>query len=242
MKNSVSRATAYEVLAPEYYDPVRHPTCANFRLASQQLIRPWLEKHSDGRAICEIGAGMSVVADLLLEMQLPLGNLYLTDSAQSMLKHSEKWAVGGASSIVAEASALPFATSAFGLCVSSLGDPYNVSSFWSELARVISANGYAIFTTPSYEWASRYRSNGSGDANGAVAEFILSDGRTIHVPSLIYSRPDQVAMIARGHLMEVMDFREITFSQLPAASISPKLLVTRELDLPIMAGYLMRRT
>lgn len=241
MKNPAGRASAYEVLAPEYYDPVRHPTCANFRLASQQLIRPWLKRYADKRPICEIGAGMSVVADLLLEMQLPLANLDLTDSAESMLKYSDKWVAGGAHSVVADASSLPFATGAFGLCVSSLGDPYNNPEFWTEVARLTLTGRYAIFTTPSREWASRYRADESGDSNSSVAEFILSDGQTIHVPSIIYSRPDQEALITRERLLEIVDFKEITFSQLHAASISPKLFLAKDNDLPIVTGYLIRR-
>ena len=87
-KVDIENISTYETLAPEYYDPVRHPTCANFRYASKQIIKPWLEKLTDYRPICEVGAGKSVAAELLLEAGESTADLFLTDSSQSMLEYS----------------------------------------------------------------------------------------------------------------------------------------------------------
>ena len=231
---------AYETLAPEYYDPIRHPTCANFRYASKQIIKPWLEKFSDYRPICEVGAGMSVAAELLLEAGESIADLFVTDSVQSMLDHSLRWKIARDHISVAQASKLPFPASSFSLCISSLGDPYNNETMWAELARVLRDDGYAVFTTPAYEWASLYRGlTGSGDR---AAEFFLSDGRTILAPSMIYDQNCQTKLISSEPLMEVVDFQVMTFSQLPPRNVSPKLLVAREKDLPIVAGYLVRKS
>jgi SAM-dependent methyltransferase len=185
---------------------------------------------------------MSIAAELLLESDSPVANLYLTDSVQSMLEYSLKWEAAGLRAFVAEAGNLPFAPNTFGLCISSLGDPYNAVELWAELARVLSSDGYAIFTTPSYEWASRYRRTVSGSLNELTAEFCLSDGRTIFAPSMIHNQGDQIKLIEASHLMEVIDFQVVTYSQLPSVNISPKLQVARENDLPVVSGYLVRRS
>jgi len=240
VKVAAGDASPYDALAPEYYDAVRHPTCANFRYASKELIKSWFEKLADYRPICEVGAGRSVAAELLLEGGGSTSELYLTDSAQSMLDHSLGWKIPSGHISVAEASRLPFETSSFSLCISSLGDPYNTKEMWVELARVLRDYGYAIFTTPSYEWASAYRQlTGSGDS---VAEFYLSDGRTVFAPSLIYDQACQEKLIALDPSMEVVDFQVVTYSQLPSGSVSPKLLVAKEGNLPIAVGYLVRKS
>jgi SAM-dependent methyltransferase len=233
---------AYEALASEYYDSTWHPTCANFRYASCLLIKPWLEKFANDRPVCEIGAGMSIAAELLAESNSSLSNLYLTDSVQSMLEHSLKWEAARPRAFVAEAGNLPFEPNIFGLCISSLGDPYNTGELWEELARVLSGDGYAIFTTPSYEWASRYRKTISDSLCELAAEFRLSDGRIIFAPSVIYNYGDQVKLIEASRGMEVIDFQRVRYSQLPPDNISPKLLVAQENDLPIVSGYLVRRS
>ncbi len=239
-KADAGNTSAYEALAPEYYDAIRHPTCANFRYASKQIIKPWIEKLVDYRPICEVGAGMSVAAELLLEAGESIADLFLTDSVQSMLEYSLNWKIAQDHISVAEASELPFAASSFSLCISSLGDPYNTEEMWAELARVLRDDGYAIFTTPSFEWASIYRGlTGSGDR---AAEFYLSDGRTIFAPSIIYDQNCQTKLIGSGPLMEVVDFQVMTYSQLPARNVSPKLLVAREGNLPIVVGYLIRKS
>lgn len=236
-----SGTSAYELLAREYYDSRLHPTCANLREASKVLIRDWFRKFVDNAPVCEIGAGRSVAAELLLEMQRPLSDLCLTDSVSAMLDYSKKWESAVAKAIVADAADLPYAAGSFDLCVASLGDPYNQPGFWSELARVMSAHAHAIFTTPSYEWASRYRADPSDEASSFSAEFLLADGSTIHAPSMVFQREEQVRLIEGAGTLEVIDFRQFTFSQLSSDSISPKLLVARDADLPIATGYLIRK-
>jgi len=242
MTNLSISTAAYEVLASEYYDSIRHPTCANFRYASRQLIKPWLEEFADDRLICEVGAGMSIAAELLAELNSPLMNLYLTDSARSMLDYSMKWQAARRRAFVAEAGSLPFAPKTFGICISSLGDPYNTDELWEELARVLSSGGYAIFTTPSHEWASHYRKTVSDTLNELAAEFLLSDGRIIFAPSMIYNQGDQMKLIEASGRLEVIDIKHLKYSQLPQARISPKLLLARENDLPIVSGYLVKRS
>jgi ubiquinone/menaquinone biosynthesis C-methylase UbiE len=231
----------YDVLAFEYYDPARHPTCANFRDGSEQLIESWLAEIPIAGSVCEVGCGMSIVASIFWGKNLSLKRLYLTDSAPSMLAYSEKWESLGAHLLLADAAKLPFADESIEACVASLGDPYNRPMFWAELARVIIPGGCAVFTTPSFEWASRYRQSGEDSSEEFTAEFVLANGKIILAPSIICTPQDQVSMIENATELRVVTIENIVYSKLRSTRISNKLLATKELDLPVVTGYLIRK-
>src|SRR5690606_35896916 len=88
---------SYEALASEYYDAVRHPTCANFREASRLIINSWLDTAwPDSGWVCEVGAGQSLLAELIEERELPFDRVLITDASPSMLRHSQHWQAKGA--------------------------------------------------------------------------------------------------------------------------------------------------
>jgi SAM-dependent methyltransferase len=223
---------AYERLAGEYYDAERHPTCANFREASRQLIDRLLPSPPLGR-ICETGAGDSLLAPLLADRGWDLGGLLLTDASPAMLAHSEGWANAGAQLSVAEAESLPVPSSSLDLVVASLGDPYDDDGLWAEVSRTLRDGGRCVFTTPSWQWAMAFRA----DARGFdLAEFTLADGTVLSVPSRIRPSAEERLLIER-HGLRILGEAEAPRRAL-TSSLSPKLAMLRPDD-PVVVGYLV---
>jgi ubiquinone/menaquinone biosynthesis C-methylase UbiE len=193
---------SYDVLAGEYYDSNAHPTCHNLNRLSRAYLARWIPEHFRCRDILEVGAGNSVVASILHERGLPLTGLELQDASESMLAHSRRWHTLGASTIISDARSISRTDATVSLLVASLGDPYNVSAYWAEAARVVRPGGRALFTMPSFQWAARFRALQEGDSL-QVAKFVLRDGRIVDVPSYIYPLTEQVRMIEAAGFMLV---------------------------------------
>lgn len=230
----MDEVTTYEELAGEYYDARRHPTCASFRTASRAILERWLSDDGPSHGeVWEVGAGASLLAELLSLRNESLDRLLILDSSPSMLRHSEPWRRRGAELVLAPATDIPAADASAELVVSSLGDAYNVDSFWAEVRRVLAPGGRCLFTTPAYAWSSRFR-NGT---NARTAEFALADGRHVLVPSLI-DRPEQQAeRIERAGLV-LEEIAELPLSRLDGrAPYSPKLELARDEDSSVVTGY-----
>jgi SAM-dependent methyltransferase len=225
------------VLAAEYYDPIRHPTSANFRAASAEIVRAWLPCMLPRGLVLDVGAGDSVVASVMAERRAPLERLLLTDSSDAMLGHSGSWIRKGARAEVADAANLPVRNQSVGVLVASLGDPYNTPEFWSEVRRVLDVHGFVIFTTPSYEWSDSFRPlNGEPEDS---AEFELADGRKVRVPSFIYDQARQRHVIEEAKL-SVVGLYSVFLGELREMPISPKLTV--DAATPIVVGYKVTRS
>jgi SAM-dependent methyltransferase len=229
----------YETFAAEYYDAARHPTCANFREASRLLIEPLVADYSQLGPVCEVGCGMSILADMLVDGVPGLDTLLLTDSAASMLEYSAEWIQKSAISLIADAAELPLGNDSVGFFVASLGDPYNGTQLWSELSRVLSPGGHIVFTTPSYEWASRYRASEGSEIS--KAEFWLADGSVVAAPSIILDAEAQTKMIVATQSLQVINVQAVRYSRLPSLNISPKLKIAEDGDLPIVTAYVARK-
>lgn len=195
---SSDMAPPYEVLADEYYDQARHPTCSNFGELSSGFLVPRIRAVAGSvtRAL-EVGAGRSILATVFEEEHLPLKRVTLLDQSAAMLRHSERWIKVGATSIVADARRTGLPDRAFDLIVSSLGDPYNCAEFWQEMHRVVSNSGIFLFTTPSFEWSSAFRIGTDRDK----AEFVLRHGGRVSVPSLTRPLTEQRAMMAKARFV-----------------------------------------
>jgi SAM-dependent methyltransferase len=229
----------YEDIALEYYDSVRHPTCANFREASAFLLKRWLKETPHERGwLCEVGAGNSLLAELTAAEGQSEAELIITDSSPSMLSYSSQWANAKTHLVLSDALMLPFTSERFDLLVSSLGDPYNVPVFWKELHRVLRSGAVAFFTTPAYDWAVAFRNGHQSDL--PPAEFELLKGGTVYVPSWIYSLPDQIEMIENSGL-SVREHLTVSLSAITATPLSPKLLIDRGTDADVVEGYLVRK-
>ena len=231
---------SYKDISHEYYDSNHHPTCANFRKASLYIIRKWLNKIDiKNSCLCEIGAGKSLLAEILTSRDRAKSQLIIMDSALSMLTYSLQWANGRTHLVTGDALNLPITSESLDLIVSSLGDPYNEFEFWQEAHRTLRTQGVLIFTTPAYDWAVAFRSkNEIGDM--MLAEFELSKGKRVFVPSWIYPRADQIAMIEKSGLF-VQEYAKVPLFALKSERLSPKLLSERGSDASVVEGYLVTK-
>lgn len=187
---------SYDQVAPEYYDPARHPTCANFRQASQLLLER-LAPDIPPANCCEVGAGDSLLAELIWRRHHELEGLLITDAVPAMLNYSRRWEQHGATLAIAKASHLPVPDASLLLLVASLADPYDDDSFWEEVARVLTPGGRCVLTTPSATWAHRFRAHGSPRDS---AEFELGDGTSVQLRSLVRRPKEERQMIERHNL------------------------------------------
>src|SRR4028118_2295010 len=112
--------STYEELSSEYYNPLRHPTCANLREASAIVLRHWLPRllPVETATLCEVGAGKSLLAELLAEQGVTAAQLILMDSSHSMLAYSRPWENARTSFLLAEAGRLPLASGSVDILVS----------------------------------------------------------------------------------------------------------------------------
>ncbi len=182
----------------------------------------------------EVGVGKSLLAPAWRARGGRAGDLILVDSAPAMLAYSDEWRSAGARLVLADACSLPFQDGSVDILVASLGDPYNLPSFWHEVARVLRSGGSALFTTPAHEWATRFR---APDRRGA-AEFVRRDGAVMLMPSSVPSYEEQIAMFVEAGLIlgEVQAFSARDLETTPA----PKLLCVGEGE-PVLRGYVVRR-
>jgi hypothetical protein len=198
----------YTDLVGEYYakEGKLHPTCKAFRDASRLAIDAWSDAIRDAR-VCEVGPGKSLIAERF--GPLPR-SLVLVDSAQEMLEHSRRWFGCAVWPVCGTAQSLPLRPRCCDGVVSILGDPYNHIEFWREARRVITPDGFVIFTTPAYSWSRDFR-------GGALeAEFELTDGTSVLVPSLVVPPDAQREMIQRAGL-ELVEERNIQLADLQRA-------------------------
>lgn len=227
--------SSYDYVAVEYYDSVRHPTCANFRTASDLLLDQWFQTYAiDAGWICEVGPGRSATAEQLLKRGVALTNLVLVDSSALMLSYSNEWRGQGLHFIQGDAKALGVASEMVDLVVSSLGDPYNTVNFWHEASRVLRPGGKIFFTTPAYEWALAFRDK--EETSISAAQFDLVTGQTVAVPSFIYPRSEQLNML-RNENLQVDRIDCVTIGSLPTRGLSSKLLIDRGSQAEIVTGY-----
>jgi SAM-dependent methyltransferase len=228
---------SYEDIASEYYDRIRHPTCANFREASALILRVWLQRHKVERGqVWEVGAGNSLLVELLVELEEEPRMVVISDPSPSMLEFSKKWVNQGALLSLNRAEIIPVTSSSLSLVVSSLGDAYNEPAFWDETNRCLRPGGRLFFTTPAYEWAEAFRSqNGQGEITGA--EFELKDGRKVIVPSRICPVEQQIELIKNSGL-EILEVTHVPRSALESEHLSPKLFIGHDDNINILTGYL----
>lgn len=215
--------SAYELVADEYYDNQKHPTCHCFNRLSRLYLERQIPEPLGDNKILEVGSGDSSVAAILHARGYSLERLIITDASPKMLEYSKKWKHYGAKLRVADAHCLAKSCSNVSLVVASLGDPYNTVDFWREASRVLQPNGKLIFTLPSFEWAARFRSRNEVNSFHS-AEFQLKDGSILDVPSFILPLNFQIQMIEEAGYM-VSHFEALGLNDLDIEDQSPKLHV-----------------
>jgi SAM-dependent methyltransferase len=232
---AVNGLSAYSALAAEYYDADLHPTCANFRWASDRLLDRLL-LWPPGRYLCDVGAGDSALASWLDRNGHSVEGVRLFDDSVEMLAHSARWVRAGAVATRAAASELPLESSCVDLLVASLADPFNDLAWWREVERVLASDGRALVTLPAAGWARRFRANAGEPSERA--RFLTRDGLWIDVPSHVCSRAKELELIDQAGL-RVVGEGQIVREEIPAP-VSPKLQVLDAADAVVVA-YLVAR-
>jgi SAM-dependent methyltransferase len=228
------KITNYDQIAHEYYNSSRHPTCANFDMLSRRFLEPKIFGLSDAvKKTIDVGAGRSVLASVLARVRSRLDDCVLLDSSPGMLEYSREWEKLGASLMIADITNTGLPQSEFQLLVASLGDPYNTEDFWAEAHRLLSDGGTCLFTTPTPEWAHRFRP----PSQKTNAQFDLANNQSILVPSHIPRPEDQIAMIQRSgfRISEVQSYS----SSDVAGPLSSKLVIGGEgvAQIPLLRGF-----
>jgi hypothetical protein len=135
--------------------------------------------------------------------------------------------------VAASADATGLRSGTVSLIVSSLGDPHNGPGFWRDVARLLATGSTCLFTTPSFEWSSSFRTNGDRD----VAEFARADGTRLFMPSNVSKEGEQVTMIEAAGLL--VEDRRGFGTELLSRDPAPKLLCIRP-SAPVVSAYVVR--
>jgi len=189
--------------------------------------------------ICELGAGKSLLAEILTEALRSLDTVTLVDESPSMLAYSRALKEVGVRLDLASVFALPYDSESFDVVASCLGDPYNSITFWTEVRRVLKPDGICLFTTPSREWAEAFREITDTNSMHSSA-FDLSDGSQVSLPSHIYPQHDQKRLIESANLA-VSEISQVLIQDLSGQKLSPKLVLRRGVDASVITGYVARR-
>ncbi len=229
-------SSTYEPLAQEYYDTELHPTCAAFREASEIILdKFFIDFPLQSNRCAEVGAGKSMLLPALWARKMSASEVWLIDNSPSMLEHSS--ALEGPNIRRALCSAADIAKLGveFDIIVCSLGDPYNTKEFWKAIRQSLSPSGRCLFTTPSYEWASRFRLSQEGEKKGQ-ALFKNRFGRAVYVPSIVLGYLEQERLVqSQGLEIEIV-------LGVPTSGLSrvPPKLQEMSLKDPIVSGYVVR--
>ena len=211
--------TPYDALADEYYDPIRHPTCAAFRDASIHLLRRAFGALGGVGEILDVGCGRSVLCELHEAVRCE--HITALDDSAKMLEHSRACFGDRGSLVHASAVETGLKSESFDVVVASAGDPYNVPAFWRECRRLLKPDGRVFFTTPSNVWATRFRRTEGTAAH--IAAFFLADGTQIDTPSFVFPESEQIEMMEGAGLRARLLDRE-TLEELEARGVvAPKL-------------------
>ncbi len=224
----------YTRVADEYYDPIRHPTCANFEELSKKFLEPVIRAMAgETIRVLDVGAGRSLAAAVIANFRSRLDHCVLLDISPAMLGHSSEWQKLGATLVMPDARNTGLPSNSFQVLVSSLGDPYNNAQFWAEAHRLLCEGGTCLFTTPTPEWADWFRPA----AERSEAQFDLVNGQTIHVPSHVPSLERQVRMIQQAgfRISEIQSF----FASDVSGPLSAKLKPPGDgrARIPILRGF-----
>jgi SAM-dependent methyltransferase len=224
--NSTQRSNAgsYDLIAAEYYDEVRHPTCADFRLAGRiYLERLFASAPLRGR-IAEIGSGKSLVAEFLQR------DLVLIDKSAGMLAYNGDWKERR----IVDVEEQPFGHQEFDWVIAFLGDPFNSDRTWRNIGESLKPGGRCIFSVPSFVWAMKFRNESELEKEGFAA-FEITSGELCFVKSTIRTTQDQFSVISRAGLSGA-SVDHIRMSELPIVR-SPKLSKTLGSDDPVLDIY-----
>jgi trans-aconitate methyltransferase len=185
----IPNATAYDKVALEYYDEIRHPTCADLREASRLFFARLFEKEDPSGRLADIGCGRSLVAEF------KKSELVLVDSSTQMLDQNNFEIKRRVIDVEFES----FGESEFDWIFAVLADPYNSISSWNNIFKALKVSGTCVFIVPSFVWSQKFRLRDSGEREG-FARFIIAGGEDVFLRSVIVSSQEQEQLIIRAGL------------------------------------------
>ncbi len=237
----LTKISAYKTIAAEYYDPVKHPTCADFRDATETLLNEFLQTRKRPlHPALEVGAGKSLVAEALQARGLPIAGLLLTDAEPAMLAYSNMWLAQGAELISSSVEDLELAAGAYQSIFACLGDPFNDRLLWRKVANWLAPQGVCFFSTPAYEWIAHYRPFFQSNRID-LAEFLVNSEK-LSVPSMVLPAAEQRALVESAGLRvsQIISFTKAAFQ---GRARSPKINLPHiGPDTPIVTAYIVERS
>jgi SAM-dependent methyltransferase len=186
-------ASAYDVLAREYYDPA-HMTSRNFDAITATVMVSFRSQVPDG-LVLEPGCGrgrsgefLGVDAARVVQLDHSSGMLGLLPREESLLR------------VLHDAESLPFPEATFSCVTAFLCDPFLGLNFLWEAHRVLKPGGLLVGTTPSYGWGQPLRSSLGLDT--LTTRFALRDGRHVIAPSLLHPIDSLASMLTAAGFRE----------------------------------------
>jgi hypothetical protein len=179
----------YDLVAREYYDERLHPTCADFRAASQIYLGRLFETLRPSGRLADIGCGKSLIAKFKTD------GLVLIDRSRKMLEQNSPALERRCIDVETES----FGVSEFDWIFAVLGDPYNSPGTWKNVERALTLEGQCIFIVPSIDWATAFRT-ACEEERPNLARFLTSKGEAVYLRSLIVEPKEQRRMIEQANL------------------------------------------
>lgn len=214
----------YSLVAEEYYDPILHPTCANFRELGLKGLAQTLpliarSKSLTSMEILETGAGKSTVAEIFSLNNLIPNRLTIQDKHWEMLQHSQRWENQVRKMYLSDARDLGVPDSSYDCVFSFLLDPYDTENLWREISRVLRPGSRWIISSPSHYWATKFRTLGSEKSS----MFIGPKGEDIELPSYTFTPYERIRNL-QGYGFSIEYYREFLVDDIEGP-VSGKLIL-----------------
>lgn len=211
-------ASAYDVIAEEYYDPF-HKTCRNFdetTIVAVSNIKQLIPR--DG-LVLDVGSGRGRTAEFL---DIDPSRVMQIDNSKRMLELEPR--ENCLIRIYNHAEALPFLDLQFSCVTAFLCDTYLGLNFLSEAYRVLQNGGIFIATNPSFKWASELRKAISLELG--LTRYKTKDGREIRVPSIVVPN-DQLS-----EMLRVVGFEDTSFEIKDHCLPTESRIISSDIEVP----------
>lgn len=214
----VSLASAYDIIAAEYYDPF-HKTCRNFDETTIVAVSNIKQSIPTDGLVLDIGSGRGRTAEFL---DIDPKRVIQLDNSKSMLELERR--EGCLIRIHTHAEALPFVDLQFSCVTAFLCDTYLGLNFLSEAYRVLQRGGIFIATNPSFKWASVLRKAISLELG--LTRYKTKSGKEIRVPSIVIPK-DQLS-----EMLRVAGFEDTSFEIKDHCLPTESRIVSSDIEVP----------
>lgn len=184
-------AEAYDLLAREYYERQKHPTCANFAALHAVALDMIGSRVRPGERYLEVGCGMGQ-----LDLVASPYDVVLTDVSEGMLSLARRRTGGLVVCRKMNAFEPDFPACTFAGVACFLADPYNHELFYRAIRNVLKTSGFLLVTVPNHVWASALRRRLNIPLEQTI--FIVHGQHTLAVPSITRPVKEQLSLLSRS--------------------------------------------